>query len=604
MEAIAQPVEPAAGHRRRWRWRGPAWPEPPEALARHLGTGPLLTRLLAERGHGTPEAADRFLAPRLTHLHDPSDLPGAPEAAERIAAAVQHGQPIVLYGDYDVDGLCGAALLWHLLRGAGAEVSCYIPHRIEEGYGLGIAALEQLAARRPRPLVVSIDCGITAREAARAAREAGLELIITDHHAFDAGALPEALLVHPGLPGSRYPWPHLCGAGVAYKLGWQFARSLTGCERVPEPFRSLLVDTLALVALATVADVVPLEGENRALTAHGLRRVKTRRFEGLAALVDEAKLRDEQIEAFHAGFVIGPRLNACGRMGHAGEALTLLTTATGAEAARLAARVSGQNERRRAIEREVTAAAAESARAAGGSDPARRAIVVAGEGWHPGVVGIVASRLVEQFARPAVVLSLDGDRATGSARSVEGVSIHDALTACAGHLQKWGGHAMAAGLTLEAGRIGPFRESLIAWVNEQLGAASLVPAIDVDLECPLGRVGLPALAELERLAPFGNSNPRPNLLARGLKVLEPPRRVGRGGEHLQLRLGDGPVRVKGIGFGLGELIDQAPAGARLDVLFTPKPSSWRGRVQTELHVKDFRTAQPAHPTPPPSPPPT
>ncbi len=443
-----------AGMRKRWRARttspeAPNHHEPSEAestdpamLARQLGVHPLLGQLLINRGITDPDAGRAFLQPRLTDLHDPALMPGCTRAAQRLAKAVEAGQRIVIYGDYDVDGVTAAATLWHTLRMAGADVHTYIPHRIDEGYGLNIEAITGIARgelpvphgecddvtndandgaseidRDTPPLIVSVDCGIAA-PSPRPPRTLGVDLIITDHHQFDPDHLPEAhTLVHPRLPhssGETYPCPHLCGAGVAFKLAWEFTKTFCGSERVSNEFRDLLMDLLSLVALGTVADVVPLVDENRILTVYGLGRAKQTRFEGLNAMIDAARLRDEKIDAYHVGFVLGPRLNACGRMGHARRAVHLLTEAEGEEARELAEFLTEENDRRRATERAIFTEAEQMVREHEYDAEHTRAIVVGKENWHPGVIGIVASRLADRFVRPVVMLNYDNGSAHGS----------------------------------------------------------------------------------------------------------------------------------------------------------------------------------------------
>ena len=592
-----------AGNRYRWMLSEPGTDAEAglaEQLTRSLGAPRLVARILASRlaqnessANGL-EMAERFLDPKLNDLHDPALLPGATDAAKRLVRAARDHQPIVIYGDYDVDGVTASAVLWHTLRLAGADVRTYIPHRLDEGYGLNTEAIQSLANETDtKPLVISVDCGITAIEPAQAAKDLGLDLIITDHHEFDPNDLPDALTrVHPSLKPQasslRYPCPHLCGAGVAFKVAWQFARELCGSDRLADDYRKLMVELLSLVALGTVADVVPLIDENRVLTAFGLGRIKQTCFSGLAALIDAAKLRDEKIDAYHVGFVLGPRLNACGRMGHAKDALELLTTATGPRATELAKCLTNVNDQRRATERRITEQAKQIIETQGYGTPDHRAIVVGGEGWHPGVVGIVASRLVDTYARPAVVLGFHNGVAKGSARSVDGVSIHEALTACSEHLTKFGGHAMAAGLTLATGDVEALRESLIEQVNAMMSEAELTRAMRVDAEVTPGDCTLNVFDQLARLAPFGRGNPTPKLLLRNAVLDRPAQRMGSAGRHMSMSFSHHGRSVRAVAFGQGEYASQLPAGAAVDVVFEPKVNTWQGVRRPELHVADFK----------------
>ena len=622
--------------------------------------GDLIAQLLANRGITDPAAVERFLKPSLNDLADPAELPGADRAARRLAQAVAEGQPIIIYGDYDVDGVTASAVLWRTLRAAGAEPAIYIPHRVEEGYGLNAEAIASLAAvtdltdaetfavpappaasahqqseisnqKSSPPLVVTVDCGITAVEPARLARELGVDLIITDHHHFDADNLPPAhTLVHPELggggreevgsaeggrgqtavgsaegeggiksssadcplptaPSPSPPAPSpLCGAGVAFKLAWQFARVHGGRDKLAPALRELMVDMLSLVALGTVADVVPLTGENRILTTHGLLRIKHTPLTGLAALIDAANLSEEHISAYHVGFVLGPRLNACGRMGHAREAARLLTIADEPEARELARLLTAANDQRRATERRIFDEARQLIEDSNQHDPEHRALVVGKEDWHVGVVGIVASRLVERFHRPAVVLAMDNGSAKGSARSVAGLSIHEAFAACSEHLTTFGGHAMAAGLSLPAERVTGFRDALVRFVNERLAADDLVAVLDIDAEVELEACTVELFNAIGRLAPFGRGNPRPLLLTRGVTLDQPPQFMGREGKHLALFLRRGRCVMRCPAFNIGALAEHLHAGDTVDVVFEPNVSQWRGQWRAELHVRDVR----------------
>ncbi|HEX7010684.1 MAG TPA: single-stranded-DNA-specific exonuclease RecJ [Phycisphaeraceae bacterium] len=594
---------------RHWRWRG-GGDDPPDhapnaqALAQELGVHPLVARLLINRGLDRPDLAHAFLRPRLSDLHDPSLLPGIARAAQRIAQAIRDHQPIVIYGDYDVDGVTASAILWHTLRFAGAQVSTYIPHRLEEGYGLNCEAIAQLCqpsdGQSPKPLIISVDCGITAIEPAQVAQQHGVDLIITDHHTFNPHRLPPAhTLVHPRLEPGVYPCPDLCGAGVAFKLAWQTARAHCGSDRLPQEFRDLLMDLLSLAALGTVADVVPLVGENRIITIFGLLRIKQTRFAGLNALIDAARLRDEKIDAYHVGFVLGPRLNACGRMGHAKEAVRLLTEADEPTAAQLAAFLTAQNEQRRATERRIFQEAWQMVTEGQHHAQDRRAIVLGKEGWHPGVIGIVASRLVERFCRPVVLLHYDNGVAHGSARSVEGVSIHEAFAACAEYLDRFGGHAMAAGLALSVQRVASFREALIRFVNQHLSPEALRGRIEIDAPVTLDQCTPALFEQIQWLAPFGRGNPTPRLLLRQARLESPAQRLGASGQHLAMTLRQGRCAMRAVGFKMGDWTPHLPAGSVLDVVFEPHLSSWRGLRRCELHVQDLRLADQAHTLPAP-----
>mgnify|MGYP000160612010 CR=1 FL=1 len=596
-------------------------------LAKELGVEPIVAMLLHRRGLSKADRAKPFLHPKLTDLHDPALMPGLALAAMRMHKAVQDKQPIVVYGDYDVDGVAASAILWHILRQAGAEVHTYIPHRIDEGYGLNAEALLSLGKEHARdgkpPLIISVDCGITAIEPAKAAAAAGIELIITDHHEFDPANLPGAVaVVHPRISKSSkfkvqssqlqnhepnklqtdsatsnseletqtctYPFPELCGAGVAFKLAWQFAKVHCGSERVPAAFRDLLLDLLSIAALGTVADIVPLVDENRVITTFGLGQIKRTRFIGLNAMIDSTKLRKENIDAFHVGFVLGPRLNACGRMGHASDALKLLTTVTAQEAPALAEFLTAENDRRRETEKTIAAQARQMVLDQNLNHPDNRAIVLGCEDWHPGVIGIVCSRLVDEFHRPTILLNFADGQAHGSGRSVAGVSIHEALEHCSDLLKTFGGHAMAAGMRMERDQFDAFRAKFSGFIHAKLSAEDLMPMLRIDADCALPQVTLLMVEQVQTLAPFGRDNPSPVLCVRDVVLAECARRIGSGGAHLRLQLKQDRTLMQAVGWRMGELAEQLPAGVRVDVVFEPKVNSWDGRRRPDMHIKDIR----------------
>ena len=583
------------GIRKRWRLVEPV---EVDRLARALRVDPLVAQLLASRGVDDADAARVFLDPKLTHLHDPAKLAGCARAAERLVEAVRGGEPIAIYGDYDVDGVTATAILFHIIRAAdpNADVRRYVPHRIDEGYGLNPDAVAQLADEGAR-VIISVDCGITAVGPAAIAKEHGVDLIITDHHEPNAdGSMPDAYAtVHPALDceatGEPYPWRDLCGAGVAYKIAWQFARTWCGSDRVTEKFRDTLIDLLSLAALGTVADVVPLVDENRAITIFGLRRIKQTPLVGLNALIDASRLRDEKIDSYHVGFVLGPRLNACGRMGHAKEAVDLLTDAPPPEAEAIAETLTGINDERRATERKIFEQAVALVDSNGYDSDECRAIVLGDDDWHPGVVGIVCSRLVEKFGRPTVLVNTSGDQAGGSARSIDGFSIVDAFTACAEHLDRYGGHAMAAGLKLPTKNLDAFRDAMIAYAAQLLEPEDLVPLLNIDAEVGLDAITVGVGEQLERLAPFGRSNPAPVVLIRNANLKQAATTMGKEARHLCMNIEQDGRWLRCIAWNMGELAAKLPAGTRIDLAGQLKLNRYRGRVSVEMVIDDLRIVE-------------
>lgn len=528
------------------------------------GSGSLVERVLAGRGlGGASERAARYLAPSLMHLHDPGLLPDIDRAVERMLRALKAGERIVIYGDYDVDGVTATAIMHHTLlhlarwMGVVADVRTYVPHRLEEGYGLNTAAIETLVAEGAR-VIVTVDCGVTAVEQARAAKAAGVDLIITDHHNPPASAadLPDAYaIVHPRKPGSAYPKSELCGAGVAYKLAWRLAVTAQG-ERLNADTRALLVNLLAFAALGTIADVVPLGGpsgdgdENRVIAFYGLTRIRTSPFAGLRALCAAAKLTGANVSEWDVGFKLGPRLNACGRMNHARDAVELFTTADDARAAEIAEQLEDANSHRRAVETRIVQQAEAMAIAAGMTGPERRAVVLAHRDWHAGVVGICCSRLVEKFCRPVLLMQLaehDGAvQAHGSGRSVEGYSLHSGLSDCAGYLLKFGGHDMAAGLRVDEAKLGAFSDAFIAHANDRISDEMLVHSLDVDAVidargAETAKYDLRSIRSLDQMKPFGRGNPAVKILIRGAKLAATPRPFGTTRTHAELLLDLGPA---------------------------------------------------------------
>ena len=556
-------------------------------LAAALGMPPVVADILGRRGYETPEAARAFLAPQLDQLHPPEAMPGLAKAAERLVAAARDGEPIVIYGDYDVDGITAAAILWKALRLADAKVRIYIPHRLEEGYGLNLEAVERLAAEGTRVLV-TVDCGISGCDEVARAAALGVDVIITDHHEPDADRLPPALaVVNPKLPGSPYPFRDLAGAGVALKLAWAIGRTLSRRDRVSEPFRAFLVAATGLAALGTIADVVPLVGENHVLACFGLRALAASDQPGIAALREVGRLDGKAIDAHHIGYVIGPRLNAAGRMGHASDAVELLTTAGPEAALTIARNLDAQNRQRQEIERAILDQAA--AQVAETFDPDRdAAIVAAGAGWHTGVIGIVASRLVDKYHRPTVLIGVGDDQAQGSGRSIPGFHLFQALSACRRHLTTFGGHAMAAGLRLAPEAVEPFRRAFLAHAAGALSPEDLTPRLTVDAEVDPSYLDLETARHLDRLGPFGAGNPRPVFAARRVQVTSPPQRIGRRGDHLAMYVTSGGRARRAVGWGMGDLADAVGRAGSCGLAFTCHVSTFRPtRPEVELHVKDL-----------------
>ncbi len=555
------------------------------ATARRLGIHPLLAQVLHNRGVANEDAVRIFLNPELKTLLAPEALPGAVKAADIIVGKIRQRRPIVIYGDYDVDGITATAILWHLLTMAGACVSFYVPHRLEEGYGVNAEALRQIRLDGA-DTVITVDCGITAVEEAKVAREIGLTLIVTDHHA-PGPVLPEAdAIVHPAVDGG-YANPDICGAGVAFKLAWAIARTLSQCERVRPEFRKFLIDATSLAALGTIADVVPLAGENRVLARFGLLGVNNTRLTGLRALIESARLADQKIDSEHVGFWLAPRLNAAGRMGHAQLAVELLTLADAARAKEIASYLESQNRGRQSIERDIFKKACEKIEAGNLASDARRAIVLAGENWHAGVIGIVASRIVDRYCRPTVLISLGNGQGQGSARSIRHFEMHRALAECAEHLDAFGGHAMAAGLRIRHEHIEAFTKSFVDLANRTLTAKDLDPALRLDAEVALNDLPDSLVHEMQKLAPFGMGNPKPRFASGMLELSGEPRVVGKDARHVQFALTDGRIVRKAIAFNQKDALQPLLDHRRCRVAFEPIIDTYNGRTSVKLQVIDM-----------------
>ena len=558
-----------------------------EALGRSLRVHPLVAQVLHNRGLDDPAEAGGFLDPKLSDLHDPELLSGAVEAAERIARAVSDGKKIVIYGDYDVDGITGTAILHALGRMVGANVDYYVPHRLEEGYGLNIDAVDKLIADGIE-MLVTVDCGVSAVEAVARAVDAGLEVIVTDHHSVGDELPPAGAIVHPSLPGSEYPNANLAGAGVAFKLAWQVARTICGSNRVDAKMRQFLLDATCFAALGTIADVVPLLGENRVLATYGLSGLKGTEHIGLRALLESAGLTGEKLDAYHVGFVLGPRLNAAGRMGHARLAVEMLTGASPERSGEIAQYLEEQNLERRKVQDEITDQAVEMIEAQELDAPGRRAIVVGGENWHGGVIGIVASRLVGRFGRPVIVISLGDDVSRGSGRSIDGFNMYTALTACGGDLEGFGGHAMAAGLTIDRRKFQAFSDAFVGYASSHISAEQLTPVLEIDAATTLADLSYATVRSLTKMAPFGRGNAAPVVEVKGCRVLTRPNRIGRSGTTISMTLEQDGANMRAVGFGMGDLADALVGVNIVNVAFEPQLNTFRGNTTVQAVLRDVR----------------
>jgi len=554
-----------------------------KTLAAALKIEPAVARILCQRGLSDPELAERFLKPTIEHLHDPMKLAGMREAVERIMAAVARKERIAIHGDYDVDGVTSTVILRRALEMLGGDVVHFIPERLKDGYGLLPVAIERLHAEGVA-LVVSVDCGIRGADAARRARELGVDLIITDHHEPDT-ELPAALaVINPKRSDCSYPDKYLAGVGVALKL----VQAL--CHRAGHD--GWLPGFIKVAAIGTLADVVPLVGENRVIAKLGLDLLtKGPHKVGLRALLDVSGLSGKTIDSYHIGFMVAPRVNAAGRMSTPDIAARLLLAADEAmaeEVRQLALQLDGENVRRQEEEADILAAARKIVQ----TDPdigARSVLLVGGESWHRGVIGIVASKLVDGFHRPAIVLSVEGDMAYGSCRSIPRFDMLGALERCAHLLTRFGGHRQAAGLTLEASRIKELRLAINAVADETLGPEDLMPRLLIDGDLTFRGITGGVAAGVASLAPFGAGNPRPVFAARGVEIIDGPRKLKE--RHLKMALKQDGRIFRAVAWRAAERHDfLTEHKAALDVAFSLEQNQYNGETYVELTLADLKSS--------------
>jgi single-stranded-DNA-specific exonuclease len=563
-----------------------------ESIERDSSVSPILAQILALRGILTPPQVRQFLDLRMTGMRMPEELPGIPEATRIIYCAVLDRKKIFVYGDYDCDGMTATAILYRCLQILGADVQYFVPSRLDDGYGLSCEALRKLLDRGAE-LIVSVDCGIASVKEVEFVKGQGKQIVITDHHHLGQ-ALPAAdAVVHPALPGYGYPFAGLCGAGISFKLAWSLCQHHHGSPKLPPDLREFLFNAISLAAIGTVADVVPLLDENRILVHNGLNCLRQFANPGLRHLMRLAKcLEKPLIEAEDIAYGIGPRLNAAGRLGQAQLGVELLTCQSEDRAKALAEHIEELNKTRDTLDRKIARAANKLIKE-NFSPEQEAALVLAEPDWHLGVIGIVAGRIAETYHRPTILISTDSTGArpgVGSCRSACGIDLYEALAGCREHLLGFGGHAAAAGLTIDPNQIDAFRECFSEQVIAQSSVQTMIPDLDIDAEALLGNLTLSVMNELNKLAPFGQDNPRPVLCATGVRLVEPAKPMGDG-RHLSVTLNQHENRIRAVGFGKGEWIEHLKNTEMLyDFAFRPVINEFRGHRSVELHLLDFRPA--------------
>lgn len=561
------------------RWIHKPQPDPEQTafLAHALQVEPLVAGLLVQRGIYSYEEARLFFRPELGHLHDPFLMQDMGAAVERIEQAIDRGERILVYGDYDVDGTTAVALVLSYLQEYSANVASYIPDRYTEGYGVSMQGVD-FAADNEISLIIALDCGIKAVEQVDYARGRGIDFIICDHHR-PGDLLPAAVAVlDPKRSDCPYPYKELCGCGIGFKL-------IQALHQRKGHSTASLLSYLDLVAVAIAADIVPITGENRVLAFYGLKVINSHPRPGLKALMQGIQRDDYQVSDLV--FQLAPRLNAAGRMEHGQQAVSLLTEQDFPMALRQAAQIESLNEQRRSMDQLITEEALAMIREQG--EESRMSTVVCKEDWHKGVIGIVASRLTETYYRPTLVFTRSGEMLTASARSVSGFDVYQALEACADHIEQFGGHTYAAGLTLHKSRYEAFKARFEEVVTQSILPDQLKPQIHVDLQVHLREV-TPKLARiLKRFAPFGPGNPSPVFEAGPLRDTGYARQVGEGGAHLKLSVAqDEAGPIGGIGFGQGEKLKLIRGGAPFRAVFSVEENHWQGQTRLQLKFRDLR----------------
>ena len=571
--------------KKKWRIKDPS-PKAKE-LAGSLKVSPILAQVLINRNIDTQEIAQAFLSPKLTELIAPEKMPGATDAAKHIVEAIKQDKRIVIYGDYDVDGITSVSILWHLLELLGAKVEYYIPHRVDEGYGLNSEAIKQLAENGAQ-LIITVDCGVTAIEETKLANSLGIEVIITDHHQMSESKPAAVAIVHPGIDG--YPNPDSAGAMVAFKLAWAIvnASKTTTAGKTDPHLREFLLNATTLAAMGTIADVVDLRGENRILANFGLRGLSESKLTGIKAIIETADLGGKEIDSYHIAFKLAPLLNAAGRMGHARLAVELLTGENETNCRRTAEYLKQQNIQRQQLQRKIYKQAKEMITAKGLNHPDRKTIVLADDSWHTGVIGIVASRVIDDYFKPTILINTANGEGQGSGRSIEGFNIYDGLNACSKHLKGFGGHKMAAGLQIEKKNIEAFAEAFEEYAQQNLSDEQIISHLDIDGQCKIAEFTESTVRQINLLEPFGQGNPKPIFATRGVHRISPPRCVGVRGDHLQIAISDNTGSMRCIGFNMGKLEKKLLEADTFSVAYEPGLNTYNGRTSVQFVLTDIQ----------------
>ncbi|BBM85254.1 single-stranded-DNA-specific exonuclease RecJ [Candidatus Uabimicrobium amorphum] len=562
-------------------------------LAHEAQIDELFATILVNRDIITLEQFNDYLNPKLKNMHDPHLLYDMDKAVSRIKKAIEDKEKIYVYGDYDVDGVTGTSVIYECLKVLGANAFFYIPHRLKEGYGLNIDAVQHIIDEKAS-LVITVDCGIRGFKSTAYAKERNLDIIVTDHHEVDPENLPQAYaIVNPKDQRGNYPFKGICGASVAFKLSWALCQAFSPenkDKKVLPELQKFLLDAMALVAIGTVADVVPLLEENRVVTHFGLMALERSENVGLKALKEVSNLSQASpITPEHVGFRLGPRINAMGRMEHSRYSVELLTTKNITTAQKLARSMEVENQKRRKLQQRIFKQAL--AQMERYEYHKQNVIILADEGWHPGIIGIVASRIVEKYYRPVCIIGVENGFGKSSARSIPGFNLFQALKHCEELLVAFGGHSMAAGFKIEADKISAFRRKMNEFAEEILTPEHFIPSIKVDLEITFDKIDWEFAGNIRRMSPLGEKNPPPVLIAFGVEVVMNPRptRAGGKGEHLIFYVRQNDTTFKAVFFGQGERLDELVEAKVCDLAFSPTINTWGENHNIELMVKDMKT---------------
>lgn len=579
------------------KWRiAKSEPRLARELAQAIDVSSLIGQLLVNRGIKNAVEGKLFLQPALSGLNDPTRLKGIDQALTRLDQALRQNEKILIYGDYDVDGITATVLLINLFKLIGRSVNYYIPHRIEEGYSLNRQALEQFA-RDNVQLLITVDCGICDAEEVAYAQKLGMDVIITDHHEPQA-RLPQATaVINPKVrtaeTSSTEPiFTNLAGVGVAFKLAWAFTQRFSAEKKGSKDFHDFLMDAMALVTLGTIADVVPLVSENRILVSYGLDALRHTRLKGLKALLAQCGLDNRPLTADKIAFRIAPRLNAAGRMDTARLSTELLLTSSESRIQEIVEQLEQSNRERQKLERRILETARN--KLLEEFDPEEEfMIVLADKNWHPGVIGIVASRLAEEFYRPVALIALRNGQGKGSARSIPDFHLYNALCQCRDLFDAFGGHAAAAGFEIKPRLVPKLKEALNNYIKQTIKQEDFVPTLDVDATIPLTELNKKVVKEFNRLAPFGSGNPEPILVSNKVRLAGTPRLMGNNEDHLSFYVTqDKKVSFRVVAFKQAELIDRisgtSESNQSFSIVYTPRINLWEGRESIELFLKDIR----------------